>query len=175
MKTWQIIVPSVIAISFLVCLNEINLNNDKDLLPKTKEEFENRFIKNIDETKIIKVNMEKSALSDKTKMHFEVNGHRLYSFINYKVESVEKDIYLALTNSKEEGNNCYHIANTKKQLYVWQQKRLSIITEESSIDSNVLEKPYCRSWVLPEAADFKVKYGRYIPDDDIPYYPFMMY
>lgn len=175
MKTWQILILSVIAITCLAWLNELSLNNNKDLLPQTKQEFESRFIKNIDETKIIKVNMEKSALSDKTKMHFEVNGHRLYSFINYKVESVEKDIYLALTNSTEEGNNCYHIANTKKQLYIWQQKRLSIITEESSIDSNVLEKPYCRSWVLPEGTDFKVKYGRYIPDDDVPVYPFMMY
>lgn len=138
-----------------------------------KEAFEQLFINNIkqDKVKIIKVDMNKSLFlgPDHTNKYlgpnytrkFNINNVDIPSYINYKVENVLGDKYISVASNPLEGNNCFYIANTKNQLYIWQQPEFAIITEESAISDKVFHKPYCFSLVLPKNSTIEVKTGQH--------------
>jgi len=143
---------------------------DEEVFPENKADFEKAFLKEVGSGtfRIIKVNMAKSVLIDDKKEHFVINKTKLDSYVNYKVETVEKDGYIAVSNSKIQGNQCAFIANSDKPLYIWQSKRFSIITQSNDReDPYVLEKPYCQSFILPPNSYYKVSSGYYEYHPDI--------
>lgn len=165
-----------IGVSVAYKMDEIKSTNSMNLRVLSfynKAFFEKLFIDNIkkDKVKIINVDMNKSLFLGPEHINkylgaiytrkFNINNMDIPSYINYKVENVFGDKYISVASNPLEGNNCFHIANTKNQLYIWQQPEFAIITEESAISDKVFHKPYCFSLVLPKNSKIEVKTGQY--------------
>lgn len=156
-------------ILFCSFLQISTLKNNDNILPDNKEDFEKAFMKDAvkGEVRAIPVRMEKNLLIDDKKEHFVINDNSLYSYVNFKVETIEKDGYIAVSNSRVQGNQCAFIAYSDTPLYIWQEKRFSIITQSKDIrDPDVLSKPYCQSFILPPNTYYKVVHGYSYPSDN---------
>lgn len=151
-------------------IKSTNFNNPRLLSFHSKATFEKLFIDNIkqDKVKVINVDMNKSLFLGTNQRNqrgyirkFNINGVNIPHYIDYKVENVMGDQYISITSNPLEGNDCFYIANTKNQLYIWQQPEFAIVTEESVISDKVFNKPYCFSLVLPKNSKIEVKQGQF--------------